>query len=158
MRPTTSPVLMVRKEAMPIFFVLSLFSPFAYLLCLTSLPNIPIHCNQRTTCPSQCSGKARAEVRIQRGLNMSTASDVSTLAPSRPVPLPSSEERRLDGSMSLSCMPETISSYCPAKNTQDPTSDQVAMPIIAYYCLLPTFILCFHTSRTLNHYPSTHAF
>ena len=158
MRPTTSPVLMVRKETMPIFSVLSLFSPFAYLLCLTSLPNIPIHCNQRTTCPSQRSGKARAEVGIQRGLNMSTAPDVSTLAPSRPVPLPSSEDRRLDGSMSLSSIPETISSYCPAKNTQDPTSDQVAMPIIAYYCLLPTFILCFHTSRTLKHYPRTHAF
>ena len=151
MRPT-SPVLMVRKETMPIFSVLSLFSPFAYLLCLTSLPNIPIHCNQRTTCPSQRSGKARAEVGIQRGLNMSTAPDVSTLAPSP------SEERRLDGSMSLSSMPETISSYCPAKNTQDPASDQVAMPIIAYYCLLPTFTLCFHTSRTLKHYPRTHAF
>ena len=149
---------MVRKETMPIFSVLSLFSPFAYLLCLTSLPNIPIHCNQRTTCPSQRSGKARAEVGIQRGLNMSTAPDVSTLAPSPPVHLPSSEERRLDGTMSLSSMPMTNSCHCSAKNTQEPISDQVNMPITAYYCLLPTCFLCLHTRRTLKHYPRTRAF
>ena len=125
-------MLTVRKETMPIFSVLSLLA-VCVLACLTSLLNIPMHCNQERKRSSQPSGKACAQGHIRRGLNMSTAPDVSTLAPSPPVHLPSSEERRLDGTMSLSIMSTTNTCHCPAKNTQEAISDQVAMRITAYY-------------------------